>query len=72
MKHKRAILSILANFHRSWFSDEERQEMNRWLLNAIGKTMEQIDKDIETGIKNGYPIEQQMEIVRRVIDSIYQ
>jgi hypothetical protein len=67
MKHKKTILSLLAHFHESWMDDEDREEMNRELLRASGKTMEQLNEDFETGIKNGYSIEQQMEIIRRIL-----
>jgi hypothetical protein len=48
-------------------NDEDREDMNRELLRASGKTMEQLNEDFDTGIKNGYSIEQQMEIIRRIL-----
>lgn len=67
MKHQQAIEAMLANFHASWMNADDKAEMNRELLNAVGKTMEELDADIETGVQNGYSVETQLEICKALM-----
>ena len=63
MKHALTISQILSLFHESWMSIVERKQMDEDVLASIGKTMEQLNSEIEEGIRNGYSVEQQLSII---------
>ncbi len=57
---------MFSNFHASWMDADDRTEMNRELLKSLGKTMEQLDDDIEVGVRNGYSVQTQLEICQSI------
>jgi hypothetical protein len=67
MKHLKSIEAILAKFHEPWMSDAEKEEMTAELLKSTGTTLERIDADIETGVINGHSVENQLEILERLL-----
>ena len=69
MKHATAIASLLAEFHEPWMSDEDKATLNAALLEAVGKTPEALDAEMETGIRNGLPLEKQMALAKALIHS---
>jgi len=67
MKHATAIASLLAEFHEPWMDEEDKVALNAALLEAVGRTPEALDAEMETGIRNGIPLEQQMALARLLI-----
>lgn len=66
MKHLATIEAILAMFHQPWMNAEDKAEMNQRLINASGRTLEQWDADIETGVRNGHSVEDQLKVAHVV------
>lgn len=49
-------------------SEDEFREMEKELLSHMGKDKQQLSDEIEIGVQNGYPVEQQMEIIRKLLN----
>jgi hypothetical protein len=67
MRHQKIIADLLSSFHEEWMDFDDKAKMNSELLRAAGKTMEQLDAEIEIGVRNGYPPETQLAIYKRVV-----
>ena len=50
----------------SWMDDQDKAEFILLSLQQSGKTLSDVNEEIETGIKNGYSIAQQLEAVRNL------
>lgn len=70
MKHYAAIKAILANFHEPWMSAADKDAMDREILRAMGKTLTQLNADIQAGVAKGYSVETQVYLSKVVIASI--
>lgn len=68
MKHEAAINRIFESFYEPWMSEEDKAYIREEMIRRTGISLEQFDKDLETGVKNGYPIEFQLELVRRIFE----
>lgn len=67
MKYESAINEILSLFHSPWMDAQDKEEMNREVLKAMGKTMEELDDEIEKGVIRGYSVETQVELARKLV-----
>ena len=67
MKHRESIEKIFSFLYEPWMNEEDREFVKNELLKSMGVTMEQLGEDLETGIKNGFPADVQVELVRRFI-----
>ena len=61
LKHGAAITECL----RTIFGNDIQSAIK--VLEMTGMTIEQLDEDFETGVKNGYSIETQMKLLSAVI-----
>lgn len=61
LKHAEAITELL----RTIFGNDIQSGIQT--LEFAGLTIEQIDKDLETGVQNGYSVEVQIKILSTVI-----
>jgi hypothetical protein len=52
----------------SWTTDNEHEDIINESLKQTGITKQKLSDDIETGIKNGYTVEQQLDILKRVLN----
>jgi hypothetical protein len=60
MKHEKTIKRILAELHKPWMDESDKEQFDAEMIRQFGK---QLDADIETGIANGYTAEQQAAAV---------
>ena len=65
-KHGRAIELFFEGMFESWMDDQDKAEFILLSLQQSGKTLSDVNEEIETGIKNGYSISQQLEAVRNL------
>ena len=71
MKYKLATENFLKElFFESWMDENDWNEFLIELKIVSGITIESMAKDIETGVINGYSIETQMAIVRKVLENL--
>lgn len=70
MKHLKVIEDMLSGFHEPWMDSADKAQMNQELLKATGLTLEQLDADIETGVQNGFSVQSQMILVKRLIQTL--
>ena len=49
----------------SWMADEEHQEIIEETFKQMGITKQKLSDDIETGVKNGYSVKLQIELLKR-------
>lgn len=67
MKYEATINEMFSIYHESWMNAQDKVDLNREILRLTGKTMEQLDEDIEIGVRNGYPPETQILMARTAI-----
>ena len=70
MKHQTEIDKLLKEliYDGSWMDDEDYEEVIELTFKTMGITKQKLSDDIEIGIKNGYNVEQQIELLKRVLN----
>ena len=68
LKHGQAILGIFEMMAGPNASPSDKVEIAEHLLEVTGVTIEQLDKDLETGVQNGHSVEKQLMLVQQVIN----
>ena len=69
MKYETEISEILkmAISKESWMTSDEHKEAIDETFRQTGITKQQISDEIKTGIKNGYTVEQQIDLLKRAL-----
>jgi len=67
MKHKAIIDRLMADLYEPWMNDEDKDEFNRMVFSGKNASLDDLDRAIETGIKNGYPAELQLQLIQKII-----
>lgn len=67
MKHEASLNQIFEMLYEPWMSQEDKDYVKSEFLKSMGVTMEQLDEDLETGVKNGFSVEIQLELIRKFI-----
>lgn len=57
-------------FRPDWMDNSEWQRAKVYVYNMTGLTYEKLAKDIKTGVENGHSVEEQKDILRRIIKQI--
>jgi hypothetical protein len=72
MKHKIEIDNLLKELlhDESWMDDEDYKEVIDLTFKTMGITKQKLSDDIEIGVKNGYTVEQQIDLLRQVLNVI--
>ncbi len=52
----------------SWMTDEEHKEILADTLKQMGINKKKISDDIVVGVKNGYTVKQQIDLLKRVLN----
>lgn len=70
MKYENEINEIINTVFskESWMTDKEHQEIIEETFKQMGINKQKLSDDIEIGIKNGYTIEQQIDLLKRVLN----
>lgn len=70
MKHETEIDKLLKEllYDESWMDDEDYKEVIDLTFKTMGITKRKLSDDIEIGIKNGYTIKQQINLLKRVLN----
>ena len=70
MKHETEIDKLLKEllYDESWMDDEDYKEVIDLTFKTMGITKQKLSDDIEIGIKNGYTVEQQIELLKQVLN----
>ena len=69
MKYEKEIDDFLREIiYESWMSEEDYNEVISETFKQLGTNREKLSNDIEIGIKNGYSIETQFALVKRVLN----
>ena len=72
MKHEKEIDSILRELlYESWMSEKDYLEVLDMSLKMIDTTKQSLSNDIETGVKNGYSVGQQMEMLKQILSNVF-
>lgn len=72
MKHEAEIDNILKELlQESWMTDEEYEEMLSNVLGVLNITKQKMSDNIETGIKNGYSVDRQIQILKRAWEILF-
>lgn len=67
MKYQKEIDEIFESFHQWWMDDWDKQMIKRYLLEFTSTTEQDLSDKIEEGVKNGYSVEHQMELIKELI-----
>ena len=70
MKYETEINEILntALPKESWMTDEEHKEIIEETFKQMDINKQKLSDDIEVGVKNGYTVKQQIDLVKRVLN----
>jgi hypothetical protein len=70
MKYETEINEILDTVltKESWMTDEEHQEIIEETLKQMDINKQKLSDDIEIGVKNGYTVKQQIDLLKRFIN----
>jgi hypothetical protein len=70
MKHETEIDRLLKEllYDESWMDDEDYKEVIDLTFRTMGITKQKLSDDIEIGIKNGYTVKQQIDLLKRVLN----
>ena len=71
IKYENEIDALLRDFlyDESWMDDEDYKEVIETTFETMGITKQKISDDIEIGVKNGYTVEQQIILLKRVLNA---
>lgn len=64
LEHGEAIANL---FFDSWMDEGDKNEFIRLFKKETGVSMEKINKDICTGIKNGYSVVEQLSVLKKMM-----
>lgn len=70
MKYETEINEILNTVlpKESWMTDEEHKEVIEETFKQMGINKQKLSDDIEVGVKNGYTVKQQIDLLKRVLN----
>ena len=70
MKYEAEINEILNTVlpKESWMTEEEHQEIIEETFKKMGIDKQKLSDDIEIGVKNGYTVKQQIDLLKRVLN----
>jgi len=69
MKHEIEIDKLLKELiYENWMDDEDYREATDLAFNAMGITKQKLSDDIDAGVRNGYTVEQQIELLKRFLN----
>lgn len=70
MKYEKEIDQLLRDIiYEYWMDEEDYNEVITEIFKQLGSNKEKLSSDIEIGIKNGYSIETQFALVKRVLNA---
>jgi len=68
MKYEKEIDDVFRDLiYEDWMSEEDYQDIMKESFEASGISKEKLSSDLEEGIKNGFPLEQQLELIKFII-----
>lgn len=70
MKYETEINQILDTvlLKESWMTDEEHQEIIEETFKQMDINKQKLSDDIEVGVKNGYTVKQQIDLLKQVLN----
>ena len=60
------IMELLSEMHESWMDENDKEEFDEEILKRVGG-IQKLSDEIRVGVCNGYTVNYQMEICRKVI-----
>ena len=72
MKHEAEIDELLKElfYDESWMTEKDYKEVMDLAFNTMGITKQTLHDDIEVGIKNGYTVRQQIELIKQIYSKV--
>ncbi len=69
MKYETEINEILNTVlpKESWMTDDEHKEIIEETFKQMGINKQELSEEIEEGVKNGYSVEKQMELIKKIL-----
>ena len=67
MKHKKVIEEFLRHlFLEDWMDKEDYESVLELTLKGCDTTIQKLSDEIEVGVKNGYTVSKQIELMKQV------
>lgn len=67
MKYGDQLCTLYEILFEPWMDDTDKANLIIETLHALGKTLSDVDKDIEIGIQNGVSVEEQMVLCKNAM-----
>jgi hypothetical protein len=71
MKYEKEAKDIIESFKKSvsapYLSDDENAVIAEVAIRKSGMTVEKLSSDIEAGVKNGYSVEVQVKMIKKLL-----
>ena len=69
IKYEKEIDQFLMDIiYENWMNEEDYNEVITETFKQLGTNKEKLSADIEVGVKNGYTVEQQIVLLKRVLN----
>lgn len=65
LKYPDAVYSIFEALFEDWMDDYDKVKLITETLSATGKTFRDLDNDLQSGVAQGVPVEEQVEMATR-------
>lgn len=70
IKYEKEIDKMLKDLlFENWMDEEDFQEILKLTFEKLGITKRKLSDDIEIGVKNGYSVEYQTELFKRIVSN---
>lgn len=69
LKYGKDIYNAFQDLYEDWMNEEDKLLFLEMIAKVSNKTLIDMNNDIEIGIKNGYPLEYQMKIIKQIIET---
>ena len=66
IRHGDTIFSFFEMLLEPWMDEDEKIEFVLSIMDEIGKTFIDLDNELEIGVKNGYPLDVQIELCKKL------
>lgn len=67
LKYQKEIDQVFEYLYESWMDDNDRKQIKQEIYERLQLNDEILNKQLDTGVKNGHPIEEQMKLIKQVM-----
>lgn len=68
MKYQKEFEEVFSLMRLDWMDDEDYEMLVNECLTFAGKTKQDFDDDLDKGVENGYPVSEQVQLLKQFFD----